>query len=68
MNIKCEYTFLPDDEFKKHCDESRDTLKRIGGMANLHLIVDPYKELHMAVCRDCREHLDSLDANRRNQL
>lgn len=66
MNIKCKYTYLPYDEFRKHADASRETLKRVGGISGLHLIENPQEELHMAFCKDCRDHLGSLDPKNRN--
>ncbi len=66
MNIKCKYTYLPHDEFVKHADKSYYKFREIGSIENISKLTDPYEEIHMAFCKDCREHLASLDPKNRN--
>ena len=66
MNIKCKYTFLPYNEFVKHTDKSYYKLREIGGLEGIASLKDPYEEMHMMFCKDCRDHLASLDPKNRN--
>jgi hypothetical protein len=66
MFIRCEYTFLPYDEFRKHTDKSYHKFKEIGGIEGISKLENPKEELHMVFCQDCRDHLKSLDPKNRN--